>query len=242
MDPSGSIEYANSQWYKISGHPEDDVSAGGLSWTNAIFEDDQAYFTAKWEELITQKKTVTIEARMQTPWEGDIGGSIIKIQRWILALVSPTVDENGTLQSVMGCKFSNIHPFWNPLFSSNALKALLLRQQNEHFSPTTNLPIGITDISSIKWAEGLQNRRLKEAEETRRAQNNFIDITSHEMRNPLSAIIQCADGITTSLNALVSTSRTTDPELTEAIKESIASAETIQLCAQHQKNIVDDVS
>jgi hypothetical protein len=46
--------------------------------------------------------------------------------------------------------------------------------------------IGITDISRIKWAENLQARRLHEAEETRRAQNSFIDITSHEMRNPLS--------------------------------------------------------
>lgn len=45
---------------------------------------------------------------------------------------------------------------------------------------------GITDISRIKWAENLQSRRLHEAEETRRAQNSFIDITSHEMRNPLS--------------------------------------------------------
>ena len=49
-----------------------------------------------------------------------------------------------------------------------------------------DLRTGITDISRIKWAENLQARRLLEAEETRRAQNNFIDITSHEMRNPLS--------------------------------------------------------
>jgi hypothetical protein len=50
--------------------------------------------------------------------------------------------------------------------------------------------IGITDISRIKWAENLQERRLREAEETRRAQNSFIDITSHEMRNPLSKKLQ----------------------------------------------------
>ena len=36
----------------------------------------------------------------------------------------------------------------------------------------------ITDISHLKWAQGLQNRRLQEAEETRRQQNEFIDITS----------------------------------------------------------------
>jgi PAS domain S-box-containing protein len=47
----------------------------------------------------------------------------------------------------------------------------------------------ITDISHIKWTEGLQNRRLEEAEATRRQQNNFIDIVSHEMRNPIGAIL-----------------------------------------------------
>jgi hypothetical protein len=31
-----------------------------------------------------------------------------------------------------------------------------------------------------------------------------------------------------------------DPMLSSVIKESISSAETIQLCAQHQKSIVDE--
>ena len=44
----------------------------------------------------------------------------------------------------------------------------------------------IADISHMKWAQGLQERRLREVEETKRQQNEFIDITSHEMRNPLS--------------------------------------------------------
>ena len=41
----------------------------------------------------------------------------------------------------------------------------------------------IADISHLKWAQGLQDRRIREAEETKRQQNEFIDITSHEMRN-----------------------------------------------------------
>ena len=188
-----------------------------MSWKNAILENDQAHFTSKWEELITQKKTVTIESRMQTPWEGDIGGSLIKTQRWILTSIFPEVDEIGTLRSVMGCMF---------------VPGDILEYMD------VDLALGITDISSIKWAEDLQNRRLREAEETRRAQNNFIDITSHEMRNPLSAIIQCADVITSSLNALESQPRTNHQELADAITESITSAETIQLCAQHQQHIV----
>jgi PAS domain-containing protein len=41
----------------------------------------------------------------------------------------------------------------------------------------------MADISHLKWAQGLQERRIREAEETKRQQNEFIDITSHEMRN-----------------------------------------------------------
>ncbi|TKA69774.1 hypothetical protein B0A49_07409 [Cryomyces minteri] len=57
----------------------------------------------------------------------------------------------------------------------------------------------LTDISSQKWSERLQAQRLEDALETKRQSENFIDMTSHEMRNPLSAIIQSADGIITAL-------------------------------------------
>jgi PAS domain S-box-containing protein len=42
----------------------------------------------------------------------------------------------------------------------------------------------IADISHMKWAQGLQDQRLREAEETKRQQNEFIDITSHEASFP----------------------------------------------------------
>jgi len=57
----------------------------------------------------------------------------------------------------------------------------------------------VTDISQQKWAEDFQKRRMEEAVEMKRQQENFNDMTSHEMRNPLSAILQCADGISASL-------------------------------------------
>jgi PAS domain S-box-containing protein len=50
----------------------------------------------------------------------------------------------------------------------------------------------ITDISHLKWAQGLQDQRLREAEETRRQQNEFIDITSHEMRSEFSSDLHIA--------------------------------------------------
>jgi PAS domain S-box-containing protein len=97
----------------------------------------------------------------------------------------------------------------------------------------------ITNISPQKWAEGFQKRKMEEAVELKRQQENFIDITSHEMRNPLSAILQCADEISTTLSDFRATGSTTIAE--RIVSDSIDAAQTIALCAQHQKRIVDDV-
>lgn len=42
----------------------------------------------------------------------------------------------------------------------------------------------LTNISQQKWAEDFQKRRMEEAVELKRQQENFIDITSHEVCNP----------------------------------------------------------
>jgi signal transduction histidine kinase len=62
------------------------------------------------------------------------------------------------------------------------------------------------------------------------------------MRNPLSAIVQCADVITTMMNELQQNVPQAEKlTMSENIKHTIDAAETIQLCAQHQKGIVDDI-
>ncbi|KAK4129215.1 hypothetical protein N657DRAFT_561079 [Parathielavia appendiculata] len=101
----------------------------------------------------------------------------------------------------------------------------------------------ITDISQQKWAEDFQKQRREEAVELKRQQENFIDITSHEMRNPLSAILQCADEISSGLSRY----RQGDPSanasgaLDALIDSCIEAANIISLCANHQKRIVDDI-
>lgn len=94
----------------------------------------------------------------------------------------------------------------------------------------------IADISHMKWAQALQQTRLREAEETKRQQNEFIDITSHEMRNPLSAILICADDIRDTL-----AQHEFQTEDQQIITECIDAANNIALCVQHQKSIVDDI-
>ena len=61
-----------------------------------------------------------------------------------------------------------------------------------------------------------------------------------EMRNPLSAIIQCADGIESSIDDGRPDSKTVEA-LLDAHKQNVEAAKVILLCAGHQKRIIDDV-
>lgn len=101
----------------------------------------------------------------------------------------------------------------------------------------------ITDISQQKWAESVQKRRRDEAVELKRQQENFIDITSHEMRNPLSAILQCADEIASALSRFrqAELSARTPGAIDALVDSCVEAASIISLCANHQKRIVDDI-
>jgi PAS domain S-box-containing protein len=123
--------------------------------------------------------------------------------------------------------------------SGNAIDYWVLASSQPEIGPDGEIISvmgSITDISQIKWAQGLQEMRLREADETKRQQNEFIDITSHEMRNPLSAILICSDDIRDTL----SRHKFGDDDQ-EVVAECIEAANNIALCVQHQKSIVDDI-
>lgn len=64
------------------------------------------------------------------------------------------------------------------------------------------------------------------------------------MRNPLGAIVQCADTMISSLARARNELTKTQPgieALTELIDTDMDAVETIILCAQHQRRIIDDV-
>jgi signal transduction histidine kinase len=101
----------------------------------------------------------------------------------------------------------------------------------------------ITDISQFKWAEIVQARAAEAAQKAKRLQEEFIDFTSHEMRNPLSAITQCADGICSAVEEYKVASKVGDGvgQAREVLQDTAEAARTILLCASHQKRIIDDI-
>lgn len=98
----------------------------------------------------------------------------------------------------------------------------------------------VTDISRTKWTEEVQSRLAIEATEARRLQEAFIDVVSHEMRNPLSAITQLADGIAASFDGHSPNADAKDVAF-DILRENIENAKIILICAAHQKRIIDDV-
>lgn len=91
----------------------------------------------------------------------------------------------------------------------------------------------IADITQEKMAELLQMDIAREAQERKQQQERFIDMISHEVRNPLSAILHCTEDILEAVK---------DKEIEGLPVANIAqAAETISLCIAHQKKIVDDV-
>ncbi|KAK4574723.1 hypothetical protein LTR86_001564 [Recurvomyces mirabilis] len=100
----------------------------------------------------------------------------------------------------------------------------------------------LMDISHQKLSNRVVAQRLEEVLEQKRQTENFIDMTSHEMRNPLSAILQSAEAVVTILGASGMPIMGEDLVLKqEAAEDVIDAAQTIILCAQHQKRIVDDI-
>jgi PAS domain S-box-containing protein len=98
-----------------------------------------------------------------------------------------------------------------------------------------------TDISRLKWAQNFQARLAAEAREAKRQQEAFIDVVSHEMRNPLGAIVHCADEITRSLDECRSRMSEVPEPCFDALHDNVGAANIILQCASHQKRIIDDV-
>jgi signal transduction histidine kinase/FixJ family two-component response regulator len=118
----------------------------------------------------------------------------------------------------------------------------------------------LVDMSLQKAQVEMERQRKEEAIEAKRQQDLFIDMTSHELRNPLTAITHASEAIIANQSRLKEIveecisewQASSDPSiidsLLEKIKEpmklaadSIDYGEIIGTCAQHQKRIVDDI-
>ncbi|KAH0175340.1 putative histidine kinase HHK19p, partial [Aureobasidium melanogenum] len=111
-----------------------------------------------------------------------------------------------------------------------------------------------TDISHSQFSEHMQRKRLEEAIEAKKRTEAFIDITSHEIRNPLGATVHCADLLKESLAEMRQLIDTLEKEkaddnssqkirarLEEHLNGGTEAVDTIISCSMHQRKIADDI-
>ncbi|KAH0345037.1 putative histidine kinase HHK19p, partial [Aureobasidium melanogenum] len=114
--------------------------------------------------------------------------------------------------------------------------------------------VSIIGFPEFSEDEHMQRKRLEEAIEAKKRTEAFIDITSHEIRNPLGATVHCADLLKESLvemreliDALEnvrkndSSCQKTKARLEEHLKNGTEAVDTIISCSMHQKRVTDDI-
>ncbi|KAG9606188.1 putative histidine kinase HHK19p, partial [Aureobasidium melanogenum] len=114
--------------------------------------------------------------------------------------------------------------------------------------------VSIIGFPEFSEDEHMQRKRLEEAIEAKKRTEAFIDITSHEIRNPLGATVHCADLLKESLAEMRQLIDTLEKEkgddnksqkikarLEEHLYGGTEAVDTIISCSMHQRKIADDI-
>ena len=171
-----------------------------------ILETDRVLFLEEWHKMSVLRLKRTFEVRLKKKWHHKQSDTWKNV--WILASFGHDVEEDGSLKSIMGF-ITDIS--LQKQAQEDAVERAVLSEQLAR---------------SQKEANEIQISSRMKAEEARRRMEKFMDITSHEMRNPLSAILQSADGIATSLSEFQDFPKpTVDPD--EFIKNTLEAVQII---------------
>lgn len=170
---------------------------------NVVMEDDRPFTADQWHYMAVLREKRTFEIRLTKQWYHKSTDSWKNT--WILACCGHEQNDDGSLKSVMGC-----------------ITDISLQKQAEE-DAVERAKLSEKLARSEQEANEIQVRSAIEAEDARKSMEKFMDITSHEMRNPLSAILQSADGIATSLLEFQASPKTTiiSDELVESNLEAV---------------------
>lgn len=113
------------------------------------------------------------------------------------------------------------------------------------------IDLWVTNISAQKMAAKILSDKMEEAIRLKNQQERFIDMISHEIRNPLSAILQCAEEVVEAMKTSHAAIEATTVEsakretpspgvlvpinqaLTKELDSALDAANTIIYCVQH---------
>ncbi len=225
------------QGYEMTGHSRDSADHCPMSLYSIVAEEDHSLVDKQFEMLTVEKTNVRFEHRVKKTWINSATPQQTEETTWLLCMAFPDLNSDGSLKSILGCTADISQLKWaESLHKRSRLEAEEGMQKSQTFPAYTLI---------FLLAKASQER--------------FMDITSsvgvhlnfwfrlliirsrHEMRNPLSAILQSADGIANDLLEYQALKRKTEEITHELIESNLEAAQIIILCAQHQQRIINDV-
>lgn len=114
-------------------------------------------------------------------------------------------------------------------------RLFLLKPLSE--DPQAGFISAIIDITDIKQAQLTQEKAAHEAQERKEQQERFIDMVSHEIRNPLSAVLHLAEEVKEVTREIAAG----HDDIKDQVADILDAADTILLCVSHQNTLVDDI-
>ncbi|KAF1996214.1 hypothetical protein P154DRAFT_566231 [Amniculicola lignicola CBS 123094] len=212
-----------------------------FTWTNEKFDklvnlrkhknipvhpDDEEQFNKNITELTKAPTESCFQFRIR---KGNEDKDVDNSQQWSWVLIKAASEK---------INVSSINP--------KLLSRITNDQKKDNHQLVDHITFFMTENEPKVMTDKEQKEQVQELLENKNQSENFIDMTCHELRNPLSAIIQSADGILTAFghSDTDNGAQGSSSELSNANHTQVTvldSAQTILLCAQHQKRIVDDI-
>ncbi|CAK7197357.1 hypothetical protein SEUCBS139899_000002 [Sporothrix eucalyptigena] len=223
-DGAGRITYCNDMWWEISRHPrqniESTISPATLKTVGYPPNDEVLSVWETWMDSVQEDD----QPKLAVVWNRLVNDKVIVTHQFRF--------KHKTIIQTEG----------DEPIETTTWVLLRAYPEKDDYGNLKGIFGCITDISQQKLAEEFQIQLRKEAVEHKRQQENFIDITSHEMRNPLSAILQTVDEITSTITELRNQASSGNAiDYDRAFNNIQEASNTITLCTNHQKRIVDDV-
>jgi PAS domain S-box-containing protein len=145
-DLAEGVQFANDQFYKLTGHSRNAVDQS--EWFNCIAQEDLELVKESFAKMLEEKTPNGVQFRLKRTWINQDG---IRSNIWVQSSTHPQIDERGEVTSM--------HIVTS---LSHAMLTIIAGIMGTLF-----------DIGQFKWAESVQRRRVEEALESKRQQEKY---------------------------------------------------------------------
>ncbi|SCV70571.1 BQ2448_3333 [Microbotryum intermedium] len=226
------------EWLKVTGmQGEENLD----TWGERIEPEDVPVVMEYRKRIIARQQRDSCEFR----WLRSGGDDS---ENWTVSTVAPLCDENGKPYALVA-SLTNVAKF-------KVEELHLLRQKEESaraklVAEKAVVALSVENEALARKAAEDAEERATEAVQEKKATELFLDVASHELRNPISAILQNAEITRSSLDGLLASmlrlekTNQLPPCFTrktiEQIEEDIEACDAIIQCGHAQERIANDI-